>query len=175
MNLIQKINTDILNKKAKSVNRERKFTNLKDAHTIGIIFDAEEERNYLDSINFINYLRNNEHKKVKAIGLVNKKNSEHFPMHPGVRYASYSDISLFFKIKNKNLNDFIEKDFDILMLLSPKIHNQVKLIVALSNAKLKITHFNEQFLYDFKIELKDNNIKNYTQNIVHYLSTFNSL
>jgi len=174
MNLIQKINTGILIKKANSVYRKKRFTSLKDAHTIGIIFDAEEESNYLDSINFINFLRNDEHKKIKAIGLVNKKNSEHLPMHPGVRYASYSDISLFFKIKNKNLNDFIEKDFDILILLSPKIHNQVKLIVALSNAKLKITHLKEQFLYDFKIELEDNNIKKYTQNIVHYLSAFNS-
>ncbi len=171
MDMLSKIQNKLLQRKANSVIRKVKYSSLATAKSIGIIFDATDEENYLKSIQFIKTLNKNQI-QTQAIGFLKKRDTEnHLPLHPGVRYTPYSSITPYSKIKDKNVRYFLSKEFDILISLNLEKNFSIKLLIALSKAKLKVTQFSEPYLYDIQIVAKNKNLDFYSKQILHYLST----
>jgi hypothetical protein len=168
---MQAISSWILERKVESIKRVKAYNNFDSAKSVGVLFSADDENSYIASIDFIKYLMAKDI-KVKGIGLLkSKERIMHLPMTKGIRYASYSDITLFSKFKNQDILDFTEKNFDILVDISQKDHFAVRAIIGLSKAKLKVTRFLEDYLFDFQIKVGlDKPVDFVTKQIVLYLS-----
>jgi hypothetical protein len=165
----------ILRKKSATVKRAKAFHNFSSAKVVGIIFNAADENSFLSSIDFIKYLQNQEI-KVKAIGFVkNKEKSAHFPYFKGVKFAAYSEISLWKTIKNDEVNRFVNTNFDILIDISQKDNFAIKSIIALSKSKMRISRFMEDYLYDIQLKIgQDKPVDFVTKQIVYYLGNIQS-
>jgi len=165
----------VLRKKSATIMRAKAFHNFNSAKMVGIIFNAEDENSFLSSIEFIKYLQNLDI-KVKALGfLKNKEKAEHFPYFKGVKFAAYSEISLWKTLKNDEVNRFVNTSFDILIDISQKDYFAVKLIIALSKSKMKISRFREEYLYDIQLKIgSDKPVDFVAKQIVYYLSNIQS-
>ncbi len=160
----------VLKRKADSVKRVKAYHNFESAKLVGVVFNAEDEGSYLASIDFITYL-NNKGIRVKAIGFLRgKERLNHFPYTKGVKYSSYSEISLFSATKNIDILGFINTKFDILIDISQTEHFAIKSIIALSKSKLRVTSFIEDYLFDFQINVgRDKPVDFVAKQIVLYL------
>ena len=177
MNIIQKIKYKagiiFLNRKLKQNSRTKKFCNFLTAKNIGIIFNASQQDIYKTTIEFIKYL-NEKNISVNAIGYVtNKESLAYFQQKKEISFFSLKNTNWFGKPKNNNIDDFIEKPFDILINLCKNEIYTLQYINALSVARMKISaEFPENNYTDFRIKAKADTPHSEFINIIkHYLNT----
>ncbi len=149
-------NAEIKNKLPKVV-REKRMTHPSNAKTIGIIYNVGEEKDYLIITNFAGRLQN-EIKEVRTLGWVNLKEPPHY-CYPRLMfdYITKKNINWFNKPSGDKINDFIEKDFDILLNIDTTHNPALTYATALSKAKLKVGVFSEKNkdYFDLMISLEE--------------------
>lgn len=165
-----------LSGEVKALQRDRKFINIQDAKTVGIVFDATNKDDFELVKKYITYLRDLK-KKVKAIGYYDQKNIP--PM-------AYSKLEYdFFCQKDLNwhnaptsvyVKNFIEDKYDILLDLNLKNVFPLRYISSLSKAKFKVGKKSAQNnpIFDLMIETDEGkNLKYFLKNVDTYLLIIN--
>ena len=157
--------------------RKKITTNLNKAKYIGILYIVEDEKQYQKICDFIKSLQD-ERKEVKAIGFVNNKVIPHF-CYPKIAYDYFTlkDLNWFMKPSNTFVNDFINKEFDMLIDLSIDKCFSLQYIAGISKAKFKVGRYgiNPLNFYDLMIQVENNiKLEDYIKHIRHYLTILNS-
>ncbi|MBI4947872.1 MAG: hypothetical protein HY840_15890 [Bacteroidetes bacterium] len=160
----------------KHVQRNKKFINIEDAKTIGIVFDASDNENFDLVKKYVTYLREMK-KKVKAIGFYYQK------VTPAMTYSkleydffSLKDLAWNNIPNNIYVDNFIEDEYDILLDLNLNDLFPLHYISSLSKARFKVGKKSEinNSIFDMMIELgNEKNLKFYLKNIDAYLFAIN--
>ena len=163
-------------KELSKILRERKITNLQEARKIGILYSLDDVFVYDTVSEFVSQLQH-DHKDVKALGFVkNKELINRFLPKLSYDFFSTKDINYFFKPVHSKVNDFISKEFDILIDLSLIDNLPLKYVSGLSMAHCRIGRYSEEntMCYDLMLDLgSDMSLKNYIIQIIHYLTLIN--
>tara|TARA_B100000945_G_C20365392_1_gene589309 strand:- start:706 stop:1248 length:543 start_codon:yes stop_codon:yes gene_type:complete len=158
-----------LNKRLKSV------CNIDTANSIGILYDATSEEKINEIQPFVSYFFNLK-KDVKALGYVNSKKLSYCHT-PKLQYDFFyqKDLNWYYKPQNYIIDNFISKEYDILINLCDSSVIPVKYLVASSIARFKIGVYEEDYeIYDLMISLKkDKSIIKLMHEIKHYINLIN--
>lgn len=163
-------------KQLKKMPRRKGIYNLSTAQTAGILYDATNEANHLVVKELIKELRTYDI-KTQALGYINKrKREDNYIGDSTYGFVCKSDFGFFYSIKKDIVREFIDKPFNLLIVL---IHEQTFAIDYLgkySKAEFKVGKAGlDNELYDLMIELKDKDgIRELKKQILHYLNLLNN-
>lgn len=157
----------------KRLNRYRKYTNLAGAESIGILFDASQEQNYLIVYDFARQLLDQQ-KKIKALGFINGTNIPHY-CHPllSFDYFTLKDLNWYKKPVSQFVRDFISLEFDIAINLDTNNIKYLTYVTGLSLSRFKVGKYRPENTkyFDLMIDVKDSgNIELLLKEITHYLT-----
>ena len=170
-----KINQFLFLRELKLNQRVKSVCNIDEAKSIGILYDATSQENINKIKPFVSYffeLR----KDVKALGYVNDKKLSYCHT-PKLQYDFFyqKDLNWFYKPQNYIIDNFVKRDYDILINLCDSSCIPIKYLVAKSIARFKIGMYEENFdIYDLMIELKkEKSIQKLMDEIKHYINLIN--
>ncbi|MBN2683323.1 MAG: hypothetical protein JXR58_12505 [Bacteroidales bacterium] len=167
----EKIGSIILKNKRNN-SRKRGVYNFETAKTVGIILNANSQFTFETARDFVKYIQSFKI-EVLSLGFVDSVEVLNFYSRQiGMDYFSKKNLNWYGKPKNPKVQEFIQKDFDILIDLSLNDYFPIQYITASSNAKFKIGRFkNESACYDLMIDISENKkLDFYIEQIKHYLS-----
>ena len=170
-----KFGTWVFQKELKSNKRTKAISNLENAKSIGILYEATDAAQIKKIEPFVKYFFELK-KDVKALGYVNKKKLDNHHI-PKLNYDFFylKDLNWYYKPQNYIINNFVKKEYDILINLSDSNCIPIKYLVASSLAHFKIGQFEDGFeIYDLMIKLdKDKGKERLMEEIKHYLNLIN--
>ena len=138
-NLRTKIGYNLLCRKVKKKVRTKTYHNFESAVTVGILFDTSRQDEYEMARNFIHTLVR-EGKNVKALGMVNVNEMlNYYVQEDYIKFFSKENISFWCYPQSEETEDFIKKDFDILVNISSGENLAIDYIMGLSEAKFKVS------------------------------------
>lgn len=166
-----------LQKELKGLKREHRFLNLKDAKRIGILFDGSEEGLLKEIDYFIKSFEKN-NKNITALGYWDKKEIKDNPIRKfGYDYFTRSDVNWFLIPNHTIVKEFIYSDFDILINVNTENSFPLQYVAAMSKATMRVGKYfaDSSHYYDLMIYQKSptNNLKNYFEQVNHYLNIIN--
>lgn len=159
------------------VERSVNAINLFKANSVGFLVNVSEKQQYLEYRKILNELES-KNKKVShfALGWYKGKKMPDF-VKPGEKFKlmNKTDYNLIFRPKRKSVSikQFLEKEYDLLIDLTRNEIYPLRKVLSLSRSSFKVGAFesgNEPF-YDFMIKYRS--AKDYTVQLVHYLSLLN--
>lgn len=179
MNFIENIKNQVgrwVFKRELKINaRSKEICNLDDAKSIGILYDATSEKQIKMIKPFVSYFFDLK-KDVKALGYVKEKELSYFHT-PKLQYDFFyqKDLNWYYKPQNYIIDNFIKKEYDILINLCDSSIIPVKYLVASSIAHFKIGIHEENYeIYDLMISLKeDKSMQKLMHEIKHYINLIN--
>tara|TARA_B110000238_G_C16139377_1_gene445423 strand:+ start:1993 stop:2535 length:543 start_codon:yes stop_codon:yes gene_type:complete len=155
--------------------RTKAVSNLENAKSIGILYDATSEAQIKEIQPFVSFFFDLK-KDVKALGYVNAK-SLAYCHSPKLQYDFFylKDLNWYYKPQNYIIDNFIKKEYDILINLCDSSCIPIKYLVASSIAKFKIgQHEKDYEIYDLMISLNEyDTIDKLMTEIKHYLHIIN--
>ncbi|MEE2699969.1 MAG: hypothetical protein VYD71_01220 [Bacteroidota bacterium] len=165
----------VFQKELKSNKRTKAVSNLENAKSIGILYEATNANQVKKIEPFVKYFFELK-KDVKALGYVNKKRLDNCHI-PKLNYDFFylKDLNWYYKPQNYIINNFVKKEYDILINLSDSNCIPIKYLVASSLAHFKIGRFEEGYeIYDLMIKLgKEKREERLMEEIKHYLNLIN--
>ncbi|MEI7596532.1 MAG: hypothetical protein WCK02_12345 [Bacteroidota bacterium] len=171
-----KIGKYFLNKQIEYFTRERRMTNMDDAQSIGIIYDALDQESFDIINNFIEVLKRSG-KYVQVLGFVPAKRFEQdYFLKLDIHLFKYSDLNWYYKPSKQCIDDFVARDFDVLLNLSLRDEFPTQYISAISKSKLKVgkDSVDNQKILDMLITVDaEIGLKDFIRTIRHYLSMIN--
>ncbi|PCH93487.1 MAG: hypothetical protein COB85_06955 [Bacteroidetes bacterium] len=172
----QNIGLYFLNRQVKVLERDRAVFNLKDAQTIGIVYDATDSKEFEAVKKFCKYLKER-NKRIMSLGFVNVKEEDNrFKTQLEYRFFTKKELNWHFKPTGLEVENFTEEVFDILIDFSFEESFSIKYISGLSKAKFKVgaASDNSSNYYDMVIDIGNNKtLENLIGNINHYLDMIN--
>ncbi|MDG2264052.1 MAG: hypothetical protein P8L19_03260 [Flavobacteriales bacterium] len=145
------------------------------AQSIGILYDATSEEQIKMVKPFVSYFFDLK-KDVKALGYVNSKQLS-FHHTPKLHYDFFyqKDLNWYYKPQNYIIDNFVKKEYDILINLCDSSIIPIKYLVASSIAHFKIGVHEENYeIYDLMISLKDDkSMEKLMHEIRHYINLIN--
>ena len=158
------------------VMRQRAVYNLETAKTIGLLYDATDEKEYHTICEFVKSLQN-DNKTVKALGYLNYNIIPHYCIPKlSFDYFIMKDISLFYIPNNTFIEDFLKNDFDLLIDLTTKDFFPIQYIAGMSKAKFKVGRdgVNHSNYFDFMLNVNESiSLNEYISQICKYLTLLN--
>ena len=173
-NIKQKVGDYVFRRDLKYNERKRQVHNLNTAKSIGILYDATDLNDMMLVSEFVNDLFKTK-KDVKALGFVNKNELSHHHI-PLLQFDFFflKDLNWYYKPQNYIINNFVEKDYDILINLCDSTCIPIKYLAGSSQAKFKVGKYEENIdLYDMMIDVKENTLSALIKEIHHYLTIIN--
>ena len=171
----QKVGKWVFQRELKSNKRTKEVCNLDNAQSIGILYDATSEDQIKIIKPFVSYFFDLK-KDVKALGYVNSKQLS-FHHTPKLQYDFFyqKDLNWFYKPQNYIIDNFVKKEYDILINLCNSSIIPIKYLVASSIAHFKIGIHEENYeIYDLMISLKDDkSLEKLMHEIKHYINLIN--
>ena len=170
-----KIGQWVFQKDLRTNKRLKEVSSLEAAESIGILYEATDSEQIKKIEPFVKYFFELK-KDVKALGYVNQKrlNNCHIPK---LNYDFFylKDLNWYYKPQNYIIENFVKKEYDILINLSDSSCIPIKYLVASSMAHFKIGQFEDGFeIYDLMIKLKkDKGKERLMEEIKHYLNLIN--
>ena len=166
----------VIKKEQKYLSRKLKISNLEQAKSIGVVYNASTENDFGRAASLIRHLQAQD-KIVKSIAYVNYKELPHYlPTKLNYDYITIKDLTWCGKPDNKFVTDFKNYEFDILIDLNLAGNHSLRYVVALSRAKFKIGLYNDKYndMYDFMLEgIGQGKVSLYIKELLHYLEIFN--
>jgi hypothetical protein len=158
------------------VRRNRKIQNLNNAKTIGLIYDASDEKLHNVVCDFVKYFQENM-KIVKAIGYVSYSRLPHYCFPKlSFDYFTRKDLNWYFKPTPQRVQDFINEEYDIVIDLTMKDNFALQYIAGLSHGKFKVGRYSNKYsgIYDFMLDVDENiTLEKFIKESIHYLSILN--
>ena len=171
----QKVGKWVFQRELKSNKRTKEVCNLDNAQSIGILYDATSEEQIKMVKPFVSYFFDLK-KDVKALGYVNSKQLS-FHHTPKLQYDFFyqKDLNWYYKPQNYIIDNFVKKEYDILINLCDSSIIPIKYLVASSIAHFKIGIHEENYeIYDLMISLKDDkSMEKLMHEIRHYINLIN--
>ncbi len=173
--LKQKVGKYVFQRELRINTRDKEACNINDATSIGILYDATSEKQIEIIKPFVSYFFDLK-KDVKALGFVNSKQLSYCHV-PKLQYDFFykKDLNWFYKPQNYIIDNFIKKEYDILINLCDSSVMPIKYLVASSIAHFKIGIYEENYeIYDLMISLKeDKSLEKLMKEIKHYINLIN--
>lgn len=168
--LRKRIGRYLLDRKLRAHKRDIHSINLKDAKSIGIIFNSKDNLSLKLTKDFQNAYRA-KGIKVEALGFNHtRKADETHISNDYLNYVNSRDFNNFYFPKAQTIHEFIEKPFDILIVFYPKDHLQIRVISSLSKAKLKVGNARlNHHSFDLSIESDPQDVEEMFENALIYL------
>jgi len=171
----QKVGKWVFQRELKTNKRTKEVCNLDNAQSIGILYDATSEEQIKMVKPFVSYFFDLK-KDVKALGYVNSKQLS-FHHTPKLQYDFFyqKDLNWYYKPQNYIIDNFVKKEYDILINLCDSSIIPIKYLVASSIAHFKIGIHEENYeIYDLMISLKDDkSMEKLMHEIKHYINLIN--
>ena len=171
----QKVGKWVFQRELKTNKRTKEVCNLDNAQSIGILYDATSEEQIKIIKPFVSYFFDLK-KDVKALGYVNSKQLS-FHHTPKLQYDFFyqKDLNWYYKPQNYIIDNFVKKEYDILINLCDSSIIPIKYLVASSIAHFKIGVHEENYeIYDLMISLKDDkSMEKLMHEIKHYINLIN--
>jgi len=171
----QKVGKWVFQRELQTNSRIKEVCNLDDAKSIGILYDATSEQQIKIIKPFVSYFFNLK-KDVKALGYVNAKELSYCHT-PKLQYDFFyqKDLNWYYKPQNYIIDNFIMKEYDILINLCDSNIIPIKYLVASSIAHFKIGIHEEDYeIYDLMISLKeDKSMEKLMNEIKYYINLIN--
>ena len=171
----QKVGKWVFHREIKFNTRFKEVCNLEDARSIGILYDATTKEQIEIIKPFVSYFFDLK-KDVKALGFVNSKQLSYCHV-PKLQYDFFykKDLNWYYKPESYIIDNFIKKEYDILINLCDSSIIPIKYLIASSIARFKVGVYEENYeIYDLMISLKDDNSMQKLMNeIKHYISLIN--
>ena len=145
----------------KNQKRKIKVSSFATAHSSGIV-QPVTTTDYQDIVSkYVDFLREEiGFKKIVALGYCNQKELPSVINKETIkdRFLTTSELNFTHFGTNKETQDFLKQDFDLLIDLSREYCTPIKHIVASSRAGFKIGRHSEENekYYDFMVEIKKN-------------------
>ena len=166
-----------LGRALRSLERTKKTFGYKQAVNIGILYDASTEDNFRQ-ITALDKDLQNDKKKVKTLGyVIHKDLPEHCFPQLSFEFCTSKNFAWNQKPTTKNVIDFINERYDILIDFTPSDFFHVKFLNALSDAFFKVGRFHEKYieLYDLMIQIDDTTPQEEAvKQTIHYLKMINN-
>jgi hypothetical protein len=171
----QKVGKWVFQRELKTNKRTKEVCNLDNAQSIGILYDATSEEQIKMVKPFVSFFFDLK-KDVKALGYVNSKQLS-FHHTPKLQYDFFyqKDLNWYYKPQNYIIDNFVKKEYDILINLCDSSIIPIKYLVASSIAHFKIGIHEENYeIYDLMISLKDDkSMEKLMHEIKHYINLIN--
>jgi len=171
----QRVGKWVFQRELKTNSRVKEVCNLETANSVGILYDATSEQQIETIQPFVSYFFELK-KDVKALGYVNSNQLSNYHI-PKLQYDFFSkkDLNWYYKPQNYIIDNFIKKDYDILINLCDSNIIPIKYLVASSIAHFKIgIHEDNYEIYDLMISLtKDKSLPKLMHEIKHYINLIN--
>ncbi|MCB0572659.1 MAG: hypothetical protein KDC66_22985 [Phaeodactylibacter sp.] len=133
----------------KSAAKGKGAVNLKNASSIGILFDATSLADRDDILHYAEQLRKR-NKRISLLGFFNDAtDSDNYPF----KFFNRKQMDWALRPNSEDVREFIAQDFDLLLNIDPvsKVHSEY--IAALSKAKLRVGPSTEHtYCYDLMID-----------------------
>lgn len=164
-----------LKKHLKSLNRQVKTHNFNTAKSAGILFSSPDDDSFRAIKDFLTFLSEKD-LKVYALGYVpSKKIPQQFLLRKGINFYCKTDLNWYYKPKNEIIEQFVNREFDILFDLSLNDYFTVNYTGSLSKASFKIGVQKENAYQDLVIDVNKNKSVEYLiEQIKHYLTLLNN-
>ena len=171
----QKVGKLVFQRELQTNSRTKEVCNLDDAKSIGILYDATSDQQIKIIKPFVSYFFDLK-KDVKALGYVNAKELSYCHT-PKLQYDFFyqKDLNWYYKPQNYIIDNFIMKEYDILINLCDSNIIPIKYLAASSIAHFKIGIHEEDYeIYDLMISLKeDKSMEKLMHEIKHYIKLIN--
>ena len=173
--LKQKVGKWVFQRELKTNMRTKEVCNIENAKSVGILYEATSEDQIKMIQPFISYFFELK-KDVKALGYVDAKELSYCHT-PKLQYDFFykKDLNWYYKPQNYIIDNFIKKEYDILINLCDSSVIPIKYLVASSVARFKIGIYEEEYeIYDLMISLKeDKSMRKLMNEIKHYINLIN--
>lgn len=158
--------------------RRVKLQNFNQARSIGLLYKERGESFYILVKQYVKYLKE-EHgiRDIMALAYIDDKQIPFWHVHKlEFDYFSKPDLDWRLKPGGSAVNDFIHRDFDILIDFTLEDVMPLMHILAKSRARFKVGAWNEQKadMLDLMIDLPENStFDQYQQKLNHFLTILN--
>lgn len=168
-NIRTRIGEYLLLRQEEGYSRSRAIMNIDSAHSIGIIYCADEPGDVEFIKNYIQSIRN-KGKQVKSLGFIHTKE-----LPPDIngsimhQYFALKELNWYFKPSSQFIDNFVNDEFDILMDFGLSEQLPIMFISSMSKAKCKVGRYLKKYaeLYDVMIEAGENKKLEYVVNTTH--------
>ncbi|TLX74379.1 hypothetical protein E9993_12890 [Labilibacter sediminis] len=176
-NIRVKISAYLLNQRLKKNKRNPIICNLKQAKTVGILFNSVLKED-IKTVKQLEADLKEQNTKVEILGFANiKRNGETLIGDNQHHYIYKNDFNWIYKPKNPELQSFLTKKYDILINLYQDDIFAVESMVKTSDATFKVgcAHLHPSW-HDLMIDVgsKKGDSNYLSEQINHYLSMINS-
>lgn len=159
-------------------NRRIKVNNYGNARSIGVIYKEKDEAFFILVKQFVKYLKA-EHgiRDILTLAYIDDKHIPHWQLHKlEYEYFTIADTDWRLKPKSQGTDDFLARDFDILLDFTLDTPPPLMHILAKSRARFKVGAWNpaKKELLDFMVDLSDKNtFDQYLHKLNHFLTILN--
>jgi hypothetical protein len=161
----------------KDQRQNRQAVSLREAGTIGILYDATHERNYEVIRKLVKDIRAL-HKEVLALGYYNRRA---LPQNRfaklGLDFFTRKSVGWTLKPSNQVVTNFINTEFDILINLNIEKCFPLKYISAKTQARFKIGRWDRRNapICDLMIHTEEGlSLGQFVEQVMHYLNLINN-
>ncbi|MFH2143314.1 MAG: hypothetical protein ABIJ97_12885 [Bacteroidota bacterium] len=176
MGFLNKIKTtvgnSVLRSKVKSNSRERAVFNFETARTAGVVLYTKDTEYFSAAQKFVKYLKDH---KIETWSLGYADSAEvinAYAYQIGMNHFTNKNLNWYNKPISSSADQFITKEFDLLIDLCTENFYPIQYIVGMSKAKFKIGGFvSDNSNYDMMINIEKNkNIDYLIEQVKHYIS-----
>jgi hypothetical protein len=146
----------ILNNQLRDIKRTPEVCTLKDAESIGIIYNDTEYVSFEIIRNLVKDLTQ-ESKKIMVLGYVDSKDLiDNYLYRKGFDFFSKNELNWYFKPVSPLVDAFVQEPFDLLINLSLDDHYPIRYITSLSTPRFKTGRYTPN---DLCLDLMSDNEK----------------
>lgn len=176
MTLIESLKSYLVKRKVKQVvgskKRNLRLLEFEKVTSVGIIFDASDEKKYKRANHLIGYLKS-KRKIVSAIGFVYLKELPHYADNTlSNNYLFKKDVNWYNYPKASFIDDFLNKEFDLLIDLNFDNIPSLRVITkySLAHCKVGLNQGGEEEIFDFMLEgISKDDINLFLKELIKYL------
>ena len=153
-----------LSQRLSSKSSNIKIDSFNPSQRIAILFDATDIKDKSTVQHFADRLSHSD-RQVKLLGYYHSKVEM---SDSGFTFYNRKNLNWLGIPQNEMLDEFLQREFDILIALIPKLTHHFEFIVKMANAKLKIgPNFAEKDTYfDLIVDVQPSTIENLIENII---------
>lgn len=177
LNIKNKIGSMALHRYFMKTDRNAVVHNLDEAKSVGIIFDADTEKDYNIAINYQKLIKEEFGiRNVRAIGYYSKKQEPPYLKRSlQIDYFTRKELNWYNRPEGKFISDFSKDKFDVLIDLTENTILPLQFILTLSTSKFKIGRYSKQneAFYDLMIDVKGKSLSYFIEQATIYLTLIN--
>lgn len=146
-----------LKRRYSKLNRAPEVLNLSNIKSARVVFFIEDERSYDEFLKISNQLRRESIEKVSLVGYYSTKEIPNFVDEQLVFCVGLKDLGITGMPINEKLNSVLNENLDLLLDFTTKSFFPTDLILALTNAKVKVGKATneKQYIFDLIIDIRE--------------------